>query len=125
MAPQPPSPAPASEQEPYSSGGEDEGGPACWICLGGASEAPLGTPCACPRPVHAQCLARWQLQQAGRPEERRCRFCGDAYGDWREALSAGPGLLPATPVMAVNVRGRVHKLRVHSGPEGKELFRRQ
>jgi hypothetical protein len=63
----------------------------CWICLdagaaagggggGGASvgadgaaaaaaaqapPAPLILPCRCPRPVHARCLARWQLQSAG------------------------------------------------------------
>lgn len=40
---------------------EDE---ACWICL--SSVTPLVRPCACPRLVHQKCLARWQLQQAGK-----------------------------------------------------------
>ncbi len=40
--------------------------PICWICLDTARpDAPLVTPCACPRQAHAQCLARWQLQSAG------------------------------------------------------------
>ncbi|KAI8465739.1 MAG: hypothetical protein J3K34DRAFT_525116 [Monoraphidium minutum] len=103
----------------------------CWICLGpAAAGAPLAAPCACPRPVHGACLARWQLQQAGRAEERRCRFCGEGYGDWREALGenpgpAGLGLECITPIMAVCVKGRTHKLRVWPGPEGKALFKEQ
>ncbi len=53
----------------------------CWICLEEESEsgsAKLISPCKCPRKVHPQCLARWQLQQAGRQEEKNCRF-----GPWR------------------------------------------
>lgn len=49
----------------------------CWICLEEASENgshQLVSPCKCPRKVHPQCLARWQLQQAGRHEEKFCRF---------------------------------------------------
>ncbi|KAI8466096.1 MAG: hypothetical protein J3K34DRAFT_472897 [Monoraphidium minutum] len=99
--------------------GADADAPCCWICLG--SDGPLERPCACPRDAHARCLARWQLQQAGRAEERACRFCGAAYGDWREQLAAGAGLAPATPVMAVSVGGCVHKLRVRPGPEGKAV----
>jgi hypothetical protein len=48
----------------------------CWICLEEASEdgsSELMSPCKCPRKVHPQCLARWQLQQAGRHEEKFCR----------------------------------------------------
>jgi hypothetical protein len=68
--------------------------------------------------------------QAGRPEERQCRFCHQAYAlDWRDALGPGEDLAPlmrgAAPVMAVNVRGRVHKLRVQPGPDGKARFHRQ
>ena len=48
--------------------GQDE---VCFICLDGAShEAPLLSPCACPRAVHRVCLARWQLQSAGKKEVR-------------------------------------------------------
>ena len=48
----------------------------CWICL--SEEGELSSPCRCPRKVHMECLARWQLQQAGRSEEQTCRFC---YGE--------------------------------------------
>jgi RING-variant domain len=50
----------------------------CWICLEEAAEDgshTLMSPCRCPRKVHPQCLARWQLQQAGRHEEKFCRYC--------------------------------------------------
>ncbi len=50
----------------------------CWICLDEKQEGqPLYSPCACPRKVHPKCLARWQLQQAGRPEETHCRYVGN------------------------------------------------
>lgn len=49
----------------------------CWICLDENKRGQeLRSPCACPRKVHPQCMARWQLQQAGRPEETNCRYCG-------------------------------------------------
>ncbi len=39
---------------------------ACWVCLGESTpDEPLTYPCHCPRPVHAPCLARWQLHSAG------------------------------------------------------------
>jgi E3 ubiquitin-protein ligase DOA10 len=48
----------------------------CWICLEEDTDdgdTTLYAPCKCPRKVHPQCLARWQLQQAGRHEEKFCR----------------------------------------------------
>eukprot|EP00775_Hariotina_reticulata_P005703 gene5703-5942_t len=117
----------------------DDGEAICWICLGGPQSptcklsgqatseqqgSRLVRVCACPRPVHRECLARWQLQQAGRSEERYCRFCNKEYPDWKDALTPIE-LRPTTPIMAVSVRGRVHKLRVKPGPEGKEDFKRQ
>ena len=44
-------------------------------------------PCACPRPVHAACLARWQLHSAGTPEETSCRFCQGQLPDWKGVLT--------------------------------------
>ena len=53
----------------------------CWICLDGSSgeagKESLMRPCLCPRRVHAKCIARWQLRQAGRPEEKHCRWDGN------------------------------------------------
>lgn len=38
----------------------------CWVCLEEASgKRHLYQPCSCPRSVHKQCLARWQLHSAG------------------------------------------------------------
>ena len=37
---------------------------ACYICL--SNEGPLVHPCSCPRVVHAACLAKWQLNCAGK-----------------------------------------------------------
>lgn len=43
-------------------------------------------------------------------EERSCRFCGNDYPDWREALlPAGPPLPTVTPVMAVTIGEELHK----------------
>lgn len=44
------------------SGSEDED--SCYICLSGEGE--LLHPCTCPRVVHASCLAKWQLNCAGK-----------------------------------------------------------
>jgi hypothetical protein len=39
----------------------------CWLCLGGSEEGELLAPCSCPnRRAHRACLARWQLQCAGK-----------------------------------------------------------
>jgi hypothetical protein len=40
----------------------------CWICFDDHSceLGQLQRPCRCPRLAHRACLARWQLQQAGR-----------------------------------------------------------
>lgn len=125
-----PPPGPSTRPRPLTSSpnsmSDSEGGdgPCCWICLG--TDGPLARPCACPRAVHARCLARWRLQQAGRPEEAACRFCGRDYAfDWRDQLRGPLGLEPAAPVMAVSVSGAVHKIRVRPGPEGKAAFRQQ
>ena len=42
----------------------------CWICLSDAGDIDSGAliePCLCPRLAHQRCLARWQLQNAGKP----------------------------------------------------------
>lgn len=39
----------------------------CWICMEGERPgSPLVQRCACPRVVHDKCIARWQLQSAGK-----------------------------------------------------------
>jgi hypothetical protein len=100
---------------------EDGDGPCCWICL--SAEGALSLPCACPRPVHALCLGRWQLQQAGRPEERACRFCGETYGDWGEGLGGGvSAVLPAgaSPSWGVAIGGGVQAVQMPQGSDTKD-----
>lgn len=41
----------------------------CWISLGDTTNVASGSmiqPCLCPRYAHQKCLARWQLQNAGK-----------------------------------------------------------
>lgn len=57
----------------------------CWICLDDVSKGQLINPCRCPRKVHPTCLARWQLQQAGRAEETQCRCVVAAHCRGRAA----------------------------------------
>ncbi|KAG2431690.1 hypothetical protein HYH02_013267 [Chlamydomonas schloesseri] len=79
----------------------------------------------CPRKVHPSCLARWQLQQAGRKEESSCRFCNASLPDWKQILAPAPPSQPVEPIMVVSLGGRCVKLRVRPGPEGMAAFRQQ
>ncbi|KAL6763364.1 hypothetical protein V8C86DRAFT_350291 [Haematococcus lacustris] len=93
----------------------------CWVCLGDGTQEELKLPCKCPRPVHTSCLARWQLQSAGRSEEQACRFCHSTLPDWRPSLTP-PGLRPASPVMSIHHNGETHLVKVSPGPEGLLRF---
>lgn len=102
--------------------------PSCWVCLNGAGENEKGDdglvwPCRCPRAAHRRCLARWQLQSAGRTEESTCRFCGDALPDWRPSLTPDEiSELSREAVMAVVLNGVEHRIRVSSGTQGRQKF---
>jgi hypothetical protein len=84
---------------------QDAEGEQCWICLDDASEdgsRQLLSPCKCPRKVHPQCLARWQLQQAGRHEERFCRWGpGAATGRVERGQPGGLGAAPVLQLLAL------------------------
>jgi len=97
----------------------------CWICLSSDGE-PLVRACNCPadRIVHKKCLARWQLQSAGKSEEHSCRFCHAAYPSWKDSLTPAH-LKPAVPVVSVHYNGICYRLRVKPGPEGFASFQRQ
>ncbi|KAF8062971.1 hypothetical protein HT031_003810 [Scenedesmus sp. PABB004] len=110
----------------------------CWICLEEESpedgSASLMAPCKCPRKVHPQCLARWQLQQAGRHEEKFCRFCNNELADWKHHLTPEelkPEVSKVQPIMVVYFEGQIHRIPVKQGPDGlceftgkiRELFR--
>jgi hypothetical protein len=86
----------------------------CWICLDDCDTErhSLMSPCQCPRKVHQQCLARWQLQQAGRHEEKYCRFCHSTLADWKASLTPEPlkqEVEKAHPIMVVYFEGIVHR----------------
>ncbi|KAL6763226.1 hypothetical protein V8C86DRAFT_2496893 [Haematococcus lacustris] len=105
--------------------GVHNGSQFCWICLDGADGAKsLVSPCKCPRVAHAHCLARWQLQSAGKDEELHCRFCHQTLPDWRPILTPAH-IKPSTPVVSVHYNGVCYRLRVRPGADGFEHFRRQ
>lgn len=70
-------------------------------------------------------VLRWQLQAAGKQEERVCRFCQCELPDWRESLTPATFQASTVPVMLVKFEGRAFKLRVYPGPEGLALFKHQ
>ncbi|GIL71414.1 hypothetical protein Vretimale_2719 [Volvox reticuliferus] len=104
---------------------------ACWICLEGVegidiSPGPLHgnrliKPCRCPRVVHSVCLAKWQLSQSGRSEEKFCRFCKERLPDWQANLAL-PGMGAVEPVMSVHFNGQTHMVKVKPGEEGRVAF---
>ncbi|MEW5311194.1 MAG: hypothetical protein WDW38_002929 [Sanguina aurantia] len=99
----------------------------CWICLDERSDGNevLMSPCACPRKVHPKCLARWQLQQAGRAEETHCRFCNHTLSDWKASLtpeSLKPEVKRVQPIMVVYFEGEIHRIPVRQGGDGLNDF---
>ncbi|PSC69552.1 Nitric oxide synthase-interacting [Micractinium conductrix] len=105
-----------------SCGSSDEQDNVCWICLAGADAGALSRPCGCPRLSHAPCLARWQLQQAGKYEQSHCRFCQQQLPDWREAHQH---LEKAPPRLTVQCGGQTHYIEAREGTEGREAFMQQ
>ncbi|GLC36113.1 hypothetical protein PLESTB_001379300 [Pleodorina starrii] len=103
----------------------------CYICLQeGTDTKPLLTPCACKgRPVHRECLARWQLHSSGKSEEKKCRFCDREYDvDWQSTLLDSDELNEDTPkplMAAVVFNNTVYKIPILPGPEGKAAFKRK
>ncbi|GIL46371.1 hypothetical protein Vafri_3361 [Volvox africanus] len=103
----------------------------CWICLEGMegidiSPGPLHgnrliKPCRCPRVVHSVCLAKWQLSQSGRSEEKFCRFCKELLPEWQANLAL-PGMGAVEPVMSVHFNGQTHMVKVKPGEEGRVAF---
>ncbi|KXZ51012.1 hypothetical protein GPECTOR_14g253 [Gonium pectorale] len=98
----------------------------CWICLDDTKDKdPLINPCKCPRKVHPRCLARWQLQQAGRLEETNCRFCQCNLADWKTSLTPEnlkPEVQRVQPIMVVYFEGQIHRIPVKQGPDGLKEF---
>ncbi|KAF6258990.1 hypothetical protein COO60DRAFT_1270392 [Scenedesmus sp. NREL 46B-D3] len=90
----------------------------CFICLG--SEEPLIKPCRC-LTCHQTCLARWQLQSAGKEEESKCRFCKQTLPSWKAAFSDLSG--EAAPVMSIQFNGHTYWLQVKSGEGGATQFK--
>ncbi|KAI8474923.1 MAG: hypothetical protein J3K34DRAFT_365890, partial [Monoraphidium minutum] len=96
----------------------------CWICLGGAEDGELVTPCRCPLVVHAPCLSRWQLRRLSRADGSRCRFCGEGLPAWTSAAPAGGGG-GALAVVSIHVAGRIHQVCLPPGAVGEEAFKQQ
>lgn len=91
----------------------------CYICLSNESahdHDALIRPCPCPRNVHRRCLARWQLKQAGKPEETSCRFCQHTIGDdWRNVLTPlylRPYMSYMRPTLGITFNGEQYDICV-------------
>jgi hypothetical protein len=88
---------------------------ACWICLAGHDAGPLSKPCRCPRLVHRECLARWQLRRLkdvqGDNDGSRCRFCAQQLPAWTSAapLEGGPAAA-AVAIVSIHIAGEVHQV---------------
>lgn len=94
----------------------------CWICL--QEDGTKVQPCGCPRVVHKDCLAYWQLHSAGTLEEHTCRFCAEPLPDWKQVLG-GNCHVEQVPVVAVVFEGCEWRLKVAPTPEGALRFQRQ
>ncbi|KAK9837881.1 hypothetical protein WJX74_007044 [Apatococcus lobatus] len=97
----------------------------CWVCYDGPRpSSPLIFPCACPRPLHAECCARWQLHAAGKAEEHACRFCHQRLPDWQSILTPHEAHLPpqCLPTMSVTFNDEQHHIVAQSGPHGYAKF---
>ncbi|GAX75824.1 hypothetical protein CEUSTIGMA_g3267.t1 [Chlamydomonas eustigma] len=92
----------------------------CWICFGSDGDTRMA--CKCPRQVHPRCLARWQLQQAGKSEEKFCRFCFAELPDWKSTLTPSSPL-PDDPIMVVTLGDEVHRISVKPGAAGMAEFK--
>lgn len=99
----------------------------CWVCLEAHSaRQPLASVCACPRKVHRKCLARWQLQCAGKTEEKHCRFCKQVLPDWQPALQpkAPLSVSSAAPLVCIKYGAQSYQFTMLPGEEGKRIFQR-
>eukprot|EP00775_Hariotina_reticulata_P002234 gene2234-2546_t len=79
----------------------------CWICLNSENgpERSLEQPCN---------------------EERFCRFCKQEYAfQWHQTLSSQLPAAAPTPTMAIMFEGKVHRIKVFPGPEGKKRFEQE
>lgn len=92
---------------------------ACWICMG--DQAPLQQPCGCPRLVHPECLARWQLHSAGKDEEQSCRFCKQMLPEWQTSL--GGTVQDVRPTISIEYGGKVVFIKFHQKPQKEHIYR--
>ena len=101
---------------------EGEGdAPVCWICHEGEADGrALASPCRCRAlTAHASCAARWQLQSAGRAEERFCRFCAAELPDWRDTHAHLPKAPPVSLSASLPVEAENSQLTNHSPTRNK------
>ncbi|KIY96843.1 ATP-dependent Clp protease, protease subunit, partial [Monoraphidium neglectum] len=95
----------------------------CWICLGGPEGGELFAPCHCPRLLHPECLARWQLRRLSQQEGTHCRFCSAKLPAWTRAAPPEEGASLA--IVSIHVAGKVHQVSLPPGAEGAAAFKQQ
>eukprot|EP00198_Chlamydomonas_reinhardtii_P004308 XP_001693644.1 predicted protein [Chlamydomonas reinhardtii] len=65
-----------------------------------------------------------KLPEAGRKEEKTCRFCQDTLPDWKQVLTPA-ALPPAIPVLSIYYNNTCCRMKVRPGPDGLQAFLRQ
>ena len=90
---------------------------ACWICFEECSkqENPLKSHCSCQYLLsHSKCIARWQVQQAGKREEKFCRFCDKEMPNWMDQMCGGK-IKKGNPIMEFFYDGKKYKFAIEPG----------
>lgn len=93
----------------------------CYICLAEREDSKLIRPCACPRWVHEDCAARWQLQKAGTSEEKNCRFCHEPLTQWQQVWRIEK-VQSRKARFGIEIDGKLVVIEAERGPEGRAQF---
>ncbi|QDZ26032.1 hypothetical protein HOP50_20g85830 [Chloropicon primus] len=94
----------------------------CWICHEvGVEGRELHVHCKCHSlKAHDDCIAHWQLRNAGTDAEMKCRLCSMKLPDWKDtAYLNGTRSLAKVVTLAVQVNGVTKYMKVKLGGEEK------
>ena len=82
-------------------------------------------PCACGYHIHEKCLARRQFTHAGRPDEKACSKCGQAFPNWQDNIMSRQYPMEDMATLEVMHDNRRAKVVAMNGAEGRDAFRKQ
>jgi len=110
----------------------------CWICLNTDFEEEnlsidkksniqqqncnkLEKICNCKTVVHPICLAKWQIQNAGKLEEKQCRFCNKELPHWKNAFKNKIKL--TDPILNIQFNGKNKNFKIPYNKANIEKFK--